>query len=314
VEQIEQMSARLHELVEQMARGHKLKAMVETLTAQQAALSREVQELKEQTYREQLDVDRLEGFSLTKLFYQLSGRLDERLEKEEAEACAAALRYDGKRKELDAIERELDTHRREMDSLRGCEAEYAQLLEKKARAMKQMNAYYADRICALEERISYLDAQARETREAIDAGNAALWDIDAIQKSLSSAEGWGTFDLLGGGLISDLAKHSHLDEAQRQVNALQRSLSRFRTELSDVSIQADLQIQVDGFLRFADYFFDGLFADWAVLDRIHNSQSQVSEVDRSVRALLSRLDATLERCAQEREAARRELDELVLKA
>ncbi len=314
MEQIEQMSARLHELVEQMARGHKLKAMVETLTAQQAALSREVQELKEQTYREQLDVDRLEGFSLTKLFYQLSGRLDERLEKEETEACAAALRYDGKRKELDAIEQELDTHRRELDSLRGCEAEYARLLGEKTRAMKQMNAYYADRICALEERISYLDAQARETREAIDAGNAALWDIDAIQKSLSSAEGWGTFDLLGGGLISDLAKHSHLDEAQRQVNALQRSLSRFRTELSDVSIQADLQIQVDGFLRFADYFFDGLFADWAVLDRIHNSQSQVSEVDRSVRTLLSRLDAVLARCAQEREAARRELDELVLKA
>lgn len=314
MEQIEQMSARLHELVEQMARRHKLKSMVDALTAQQAVLSREVQELKEQTYREQLDVDRLEGFSVTKLFYQLSGRLEEQLEKEEAEACAAALRYDGKQKELQAVEGELAGYRRELDSLGDCEAEYTRLLEEKTRAMKELNAYYADRICALEERISYLDAQARETREAIDAGNAALWDIDAIQKSLSSAESWGTFDLLGGGLISDLAKHSRLDEAQRQVNALQRSLSRFRTELSDVSIQADLQIQVDGFLRFADYFFDGLFADWAVLDRIHNSQNQVAEVDHSVRALLSRLDAALDRCAQEREAARRELDELVLKA
>lgn len=314
MEQIEQMSARLRELVDQMARKHKLKAMVEELAAQQSALSREVQALKEETYQEQLDVDRLENFSITKLFYQLSGRLDQQLEKEEAEVCAAALRYDGKRRELQAVERELEERRRELDSLKDCEAEYARLLEEKTRAMKEMNAYYADQICALEERISYLGAQMRETQEAIEAGNAALWDIDAIQKSLSSAEGWGTWDLLGGGLISDLAKHSHLDEAQRQVNALQRSLSRFRTELSDVSIQADLQIQVDGFLRFADYFFDGLFADWAVLDRIRNSQAQVSEVDSSVRTILDRLDAALDRLAGERAETQRELDQLVLGA
>jgi len=35
-----------------------------------------------------------------------------------------------------------------------------------------------------------------------------------------------------------------------------------------------MQVNVDGFLRFADYFFDGLFADWAVLDRINQSQEQ----------------------------------------
>ena len=314
MERIEQINARLRELVDQMARKHKLKAMAEDLSGQREALAREVQALKEQTYKEQLDVDRLNSFTITNLFYQLSGRMEERREKEEAEVCAAALRYDAKRKELQAVERELDSHRRELDGLQGCETEYARLLEEKTRAMKEMNAYYADQICALEERIACLDAQARETQEAIDAGNAALWDIDAIQKSLSSAEGWGTFDLLGGGLISGVAKHSHLDEAQRQVHTLQRSLSRFRTELADVSIQADLQIQIDGFLRFADYFFDGLFADWAVLDHIHNSQSQVSEVDRSVRSILNRLDASLDRCARERAEKQRELDELVLKA
>ena len=314
MERMEQMSARLRELVEQMARRHKLKAMVNTLEEQRSSLASQVQELKEQTYKEQLDVDRLDSFSITNLFYQLSGRLEEQREKEEAEVCAAALRYDAKRKELQAVERDLADRSRELESLKNCEAEYQRLLEEKTQALKEMNSFYADQICALEERIAYLAAQARETQEAIDAGNSALWDIEAIQKSLSSAESWGTADLIGGGLISGIAKHSHLDEAQRQVNALQRSLSRFRTELADVSIQADLQIQVDGFLRFADYFFDGLFADWAVLDRIHNSQAQVSDVDRSVRSILNRLDATLEHCAQERAEKQRELDELVLKA
>ncbi len=47
------------------------------------------------------------------------------------------------------------------------------------------------------------------------------------------------------------------------------------TELADVTIHADMQVNIDGFLRFADYFFDGLFANWAVLDQIGHSQTQV---------------------------------------
>ena len=314
MERLDELNRQLRQLVDQMARRHKVKAMVEHLEGRQLDLASQARQLKEQTYREQLDVDRLEGFSLAKLFYQLSGRLDEQLEKEEAEACAAALRYDAKRRELETVERDLADRRRELDSLENCQETYQRLLEEKAAVMKSMNAYYGDRICALEERITYLGAQDREIQEAIQAGQAALVDIDAIQGSLSSAEGWGTFDLLGGGLISDIAKHSHLDEAQRQVNALQRSLSRFRTELADVAIQADLQIQVDGFLRFADYFFDGIFADWAVMDRIRNSKNQVADVERSVRSVLDRLNRSLSASRQEREAKKRELDELVLQA
>lgn len=52
---------------------------------------------------------------------------------------------------------------------------------------------------------------------------------------------------------------------------LQSQLRAFRTELADVTISADFQVNIDGFLRFADYVFDGIFADWAVLDRINQA-------------------------------------------
>ena len=74
---------------------------------------------------------------------------------------------------------------------------------------------------------------------------------------------------MGGGLIADLAKHSRLDDAQASVEYLQSQLRAFRTELADVTISADFQVNIDGFLRVADYVFDGIFADWAVLDRIN---------------------------------------------
>ena len=64
----------------------------------------------------------------------------------------------------------------------------------------------------------------------------------------------------------------------------------------------DVQVNVDGFLRFADYFFDGIFADWAVMDRISQSQSQTLSVKGQIEDALTRLDHM--RCAVEEEACR----------
>lgn len=310
---MENYNERLEQLREQMARRRRLSAEVSTLEDRRASLAQRVQQLKEETYKEQLDVDQLENFSAAKLFYQIVGKLDERLEKEQAELYAAALRYDSARQELQSVEGELDSRRRELARLDGCEAEYERLLTEKARALREDPASpSARRLLALEERQARLSAREKELNEAILAGYDALSDIRAIEESLSSAEGWGTWDVFGGGLISDMAKYSHLDEAQRQINTLQRSLSRFRTELADVDIRVDIQIEVDSFLRFADYFFDNIFTDWAVLDRIRNTQSQVQQAGGSVRTLVSRLERSLEQCRQEsRQTAQERKDFLV---
>ena len=162
------------------------------------------------------------------------------------------------------------------------------------------------------ELLARKQAQEREIGEAIEAGLSARGTADSILSSLHSAGSWGTFDLLGGGLVADLAKHSHLDSAQDQIETLQIQLSRFRTELSDVTIQADIQAQVDGFLRFADYFFDGLFVDWMVLDSIQQSQAQVENTAGQIKGVLRRLYGMQDACRAARQKAQDELDALVL--
>lgn len=312
---MENYNERLEQLREKMARRRRLNAEVSTLEERRASLAQRVQQLKEETYKEQLDVDQLENFSAAKLFYQIVGKLDERLEKEQAELYAAALRYDSARQELQSVESELDSRRRELSLLEGCEAEYERLLAEKARVLREdPNSPSARRLLALEERQAQLSAREKELNEAIRAGYDALSDIGAIEESLSSAEGWGTWDVFGGGLISDMAKYSHLDEAQRQINTLQRSLSRFRIELADVDIRMDIQIEVDSFLRFADYFFDNIFTDWAVLDRIRNTQSQIQQVDGSVRTIVSRLERNLEQCRQDSQQTTQERKDFLVNA
>ena len=207
----------LDQLREKMARKRKLSAEVAALENQRSGLAARVQQLKEETYKEQLDVDQLENFSAAKLFYQIMGKLDERLEKEQAELYAAALRYDSARQELHAVEADLAARREELSLLGNCEAEYNRLLEARARELRQdPQSPTARRLLALEERQAQLTARSKELQEAIQAGYDALSDISSIESALSSAEGWGTWDVFGGGLISDLAKYSHLDDAQQQ--------------------------------------------------------------------------------------------------
>lgn len=297
-----------------MARSKQLESMIKELRGQRDTLAAQVRELESVKLEEQADVDRLEGRSLAAFFYNVIGKMDEQLNKERQEAYAARVKFDAAARELQGVEADLRRYESELSALRGCERRYEAVLKEKADAIKAAGGSNGEEILKLEERNAFLKSQKKELREAISAGNAALSTTQQVLSSLDSAEGWGTWDLFGGGLVADLAKHSHLDEAQGAVEQLQSQLRRFKTELADVTIQADMQVNVDGFLRFADYFFDGLFADWAVLDKINQSQSQVQNTKNQIESVLARLDSMMRSVEQEQAQIKSKIDTLVRQA
>ena len=92
--------------------------------------------------------------------------------------------------------------------------------------------------------------------------------------------------MLGGGLISDLIKHSKMEEAKYH-------LQRFRKELSDVNGNFNLQLNVGGFLSFADFFFDGFVADYLVQSKISEARRQVDDAIAKVSRILEDLKRAL---------------------
>ena len=305
---------KLKALQEKISRSRQLTSMLKELRGQRDTIAARVRELEAIKVDEQADVDRLEGRSLASFFYNVIGKMDERLNKEREEAYAARVKYDAAARELEAIDGDIQRCESELSGLRGCEREYEATLREKANAVKSAGGARAEEILKLEERHAYLESQKKELREAISAGNSARSTAESVLSSLDSAEGWGTWDLLGGGLLADMAKHSHLDEAQGAIERLQSQLRRFKTELADVTIHADMQVNVDGFLRFADYFFDGLFADWAVMDKISQSQSQVQSTKSQIDSVLSRLNSMMSAAEREQAQTKSKLDALVLEA
>jgi len=270
-------------------RLHKLDAMIAQLETELGPLRQKEALLKALLEKEQLDVEKLENRSLSAVLFSILGSLDKHIEKEHQEALAAKLKYDQALRALEDTEYKLSSLQNERPRYAACQADYARLFAEKKALLMRDNAETAQEIMALMEKISDVKSRIRETQEAIVAGNNVLDSLKDVMDSLDSAANWGTWDMLGGGLISDLAKHSKLDSAKYEIERTQRLLLDFNTELADVKIRSDIGIHTDGFAKFADFFFDGLFADWNMQNKINGSRDSVYTVLRQVESVLGKL-------------------------
>lgn len=129
----------------------------------------------------------------------------------------------------------------------------------------------------------------QEVKEAIEAGERALSSLYAAKEKLNSARSWGIFDMFGGGLLTDMIKHSRIRDASRYLEDARYDLQTFQRELRDVSVNTDLGIEIGGFLSFADFFFDGLVADYFVQSKITDAREQVADAISQTERLLEQL-------------------------
>lgn len=308
---IDDLRLRLEQHAARLARRDRVAAMLQQLQLEQAALAEKVQQLGAILERETGDVARLERNSASAVIYSLLGKKEEKLDRERMEAHAAKLKYSAALSEQADGQRRIQQLALEKESLSGAERDYSNTFEALRQLLRQ-DGSHTEGLADLERGMAAAKSQLQEIDEALSAGGDCMAQIEQIESSLSSADSWGTWDLIGGGLLTDLAKHSHLDEAQAGAERLQTLLSRFRTELADVELSAGLgQLNVDGFLRFADYFFDGLIADWTVLSHIHSAQDSVTQVRDQVAEVLSRLEAIRSERERERHSLEQQLAALI---
>ena len=128
----------------------------------------------------------------------------------------------------------------------------------------------------------------KEIQEAIDAGEEALRSLYDAKKYLISAGNWGIVDILGGGLITDLIKHSKIQDASRCIDRARYDLRRFSKELDDIDEYIS-DVNVGDFLTFADFFFDGFIADIFMQNKISDAKNQVDQAINRVNTIISRL-------------------------
>lgn len=263
-------------LSEKQNRRQHLSAMLEQLNGQMETLAAREEMLLQNLRKEEADVERLENISLASIFAYLGGHKEQQLDQERSEAMEAAFRLENVQREMESIQRQIDAMEDEHISLQSVDRLLKQKLAEKEQRMLQENPETAEKIRSLDAEDRQMNKQLQEIQEACDAGQAALELCEDILREVKSAENWGVFDMMGGGMLSSVIKHEHLNKAQRQIEELQARLRRFHTELLDVEVRADIEIQTDDMTRFIDVFFDNIWTDWSVMDKISKIQDQLT--------------------------------------
>lgn len=283
-EQMAELRERKHELTRAESRRESL---LKRIREQEALIVKLEVELE----MEQADVEKLTSMSLTNLFHTILRSKNEQLEMERQQVLAATLKLQEAQQSLQELKEELVEVGHLLYELSNAHEAYNQLMLKKEAALRN-SPHAAHELEEMEDQISDKSLLLKEIGEALSAGRGVVSSLTYASESLEKAENWGNWDMwANGGLISTHIKHGHVDDARTSIHNANRQLRQFQKELADLQRSTDIQIDISGTLKMADYWFDGLITDWIVQGRIKNAQDQTLDGLHKVRMVVNALEA-----------------------
>lgn len=135
--------------------------------------------------------------------------------------------------------------------------------------------------------------EKKEISEAVNAGNEALFHLSKADELLSHAQNWGLADLFGGGMFITMMKRGKMADASREIEQSKRAMRELERQLSDIRSLPEINLEMNDFLGMADYFFDGVIADWFTQSRINDARAQVKNAIDEVQGILDGLEEML---------------------
>ena len=304
-------NAAIAELEEQVRRKKHLTARLSHFNVELARLTRLEESRREELALENEDVARLQKISPAVILYTITGQKADRLAKEEAEALAAAARYETVKRELAYVEGKVREMSAELRRLGNCERKLEDMLQEKQRVLKEQDDAHAQRMAKLEGAVKAVEGELLEIDQALDKGRRVLGIIQSICNQLDKAYGLtGTDVFVGRGrhhgwsFWLDVEKHEHLETAQAMLDKLGQYLQDFAAELEDVAWdERDLpaSVNVSGGTRTLDLFFDNIFTDFAVRRHIATSKEEMDALLVRIRPVVEALQSV--RTAKEAELA-----------
>jgi chromosome segregation ATPase len=250
--------------------------------------------------QESRDVEQIQKGSFSSFLLKLVGKYEDKLEKEQRDEINAKLAYDRAAEHLEYLVREKDELASRISALRADEKTYqAELADRRIKLKLDDDKAAGIRYEELENERKAIVSQITEIEEALRAAARAKSTAHKISKSLDSAEGWATWDMFTrGGIITHIAKYSHIDDAEKNFSVLSSQLRDLKTELGDVrGLTASGLSGISSTQRGIDFWFDNIFTDLSVRSQIKDNIEQI----RTLLGNISKTETALEAKLKEQE-------------
>ena len=220
--------------------------------------------------KEEQDVKNLEQTSIASLYHSIIGNKKQKLNAEQVEFFSAKLKFDSCQSSINSMKREIEGYQQQIDDCDKYEAEYIESIKNNP---SQLTVDENIKLVESVDEIVQLKTNNIQVNEAIAAGRLAIEALKSVIEKMQSASTWGWIDIFAGGIIVTAIKHSKINQSQKLFEEANVYIEKFNRELSEIQtpINSDLKIDIGGFKKFADYFFDGIIFDWLVQSKIKKS-------------------------------------------
>ena len=163
-----------------------------------------------------------------------------------------------------------------------------------------------------DELVGRMAKEIREIDEALIAGDKVKEAIEVVVADLEEAEYCAEMDLRSGKGAHNRAKYRHLNEAEGHIATLQIQMGSFRTELADVDIDTDINVDVGGICtEFAD-MFGNIFTEIKVLDKIRRLHNQAKNTRADIISAMFKLEQKRDSLYNEMKDTRKQVENLVI--
>lgn len=150
--------------------------------------------------------------------------------------------------------------------------------------------------------------ESREIKEAYIAGEDLRFTLKRAEGLLEKAENLGIILIRNGGLLGGKTVFD-FDELLESLFKIQRYLRRYHRELNDIGEEFSEGIDIDDFLKFVNYWLEGMFEEMlrskkieGMLTRVAGTKWDVMDLNRHLHYKRMRIDEELSQLMKEREA------------
>ena len=137
--------------------------------------------------------------------------------------------------------------------------------------------------------------RSKELQEALDASYATLKQVDFAMAALKKASRWGWIDLWKGKRLSSYLKRRKIRQANRAIEAMERSVTRLQSELADAALVIPGAVSDRFRDNFWDIWVDNTFIDLSVQSKIKRGQQELKVFRKEILALITKLENELKK-------------------
>ncbi|MGN0063250.1 MAG: hypothetical protein ACI379_03325 [Nocardioides sp.] len=276
--------------MKQIAEVTGLRAQRDGLTARlgeaqraEAELSARSDEATASLTKERADVAALESLSMTRVLAGLKGTRASDLDREQSEAAAAEYVAAEALARLQGASRETASLRSAVHALGDLDARWEKALALRESELTSGAGGGQTRLGEVLPALATARAQLVEVNQALDASEHAIQALERAREKISKAGSWATYDtFFDGGLFGDAMKYERLDEAAALMRGADDALRHLSVELADVGIGSVGELGITSMTRTFDVWFDNIFSDMSVRNRIGEAGQRIDQVGRVV--------------------------------